>query len=61
MIFKFKFNKSLELITILITILYSTIVYFLGSMLTIYLGEAHLFKNKIFILYFCKLLKISKK
>lgn len=61
MIFKFKFYKSLELIKNLIKSIYSTIVYFLGSMLTIYLGEAHLFKNKICILYFLKLLKkISK-
>ena len=61
MIFKLKLYKSLELIKILIKSIYSTIVYFFGCMLKIYLGEAHLLKNKICILYFCKLLKISKK
>ena len=45
MIFKLNFFKSLKLVKVLIKSIYSMIVYFLGSMLIIYLGADHLFKN----------------
>ena len=57
MIFKFNLYKILELIKVLISNLYSTIVYFLGSLLFIYLGADHSLK---FILYVLKIIKSNK-
>ena len=57
MIFKFYYYNVLELIKILISNIYSTIVYFLGSLLFIYLGADHSLK---FILYVLKIIKSNK-
>jgi len=57
MIFKFYYYKVLEFIKVLISNLYSTIVYFLGSLLFIYLGADHLLK---IILYVLKIIKSSR-
>jgi hypothetical protein len=50
MIFKFNFYKILELTKILIKNVYNTIVYFLGSLLFIYLGADHLLRTILYVL-----------
>jgi len=54
MIFKLNFFKSLKLVKVLIKSIYSMIVYFLGSMLIIYLGADICLK---IILYFCQTIR----